>query len=198
MHIYDIANAYIHHHEALTYLILLFFIVVEGEVTLVITGIFAHLHLLPLPVALMLATFGAAIKTLAGYGIGMALKRYIPENKVFDFIEKRVRMVFPHFSEKPFWSLFFSKFIYGLNHFTIIFAGYIATPWKRYLQAEVISSIVWVIVMFSIGYFFSYAAFGLSHDLRKVAVYILIGIIGFLILQKIVGFVIEFIEAEES
>ena len=197
MHLLLLANHYIHTHLILTYLILLAAIILEGEVALIVTGIFAHIGVFTLPGAILLAIAGALIKTFGGYGIGKAIKLYIPKNKIFDFIEKRVLVVFPHFSQKPFWSLFFSKFIYGLNHFTIIFAGYIGAKWRTYLTAELISGAVWITIMLSIGYFFSVAAFDFSHDITRVLLYILMGIIGFLLIERIVGFIIEFVESEE-
>jgi membrane protein DedA with SNARE-associated domain len=189
--------SYMEGHLALAYALILIGIIVEGELMLIVLGILAHTKLIPASVALTIAATGATIKTFLGYQIGACIKKYIPKNKLFDFIEKRVLLTFPHFTEKPFWSLFFSKFVYGLNHFTIIFAGYTGSKWKTYLTAEFVSSVAWIVIMFSIGYFFSYTAFGLSTDIRKVALYILIGIIGFLLISRLVNLIIEFIESEE-
>ncbi len=196
MGLLQLITHYISQHILLSYTILLAAVIIEGEVAVIILGIFANTRIIPIEVALSLAVLGAIIKTLLGYGIGKAIKKYIPKNKIFDFIEKRVLMVFPHFRERPFWSLFFSKFVYGLNHFTIIFSGYIGSKWRTYLTAEAVSSVAWITLMFSIGYFFSQTAFEFSHDIKKVALYLLIGIIGFLLIERIMGFIIEFIESE--
>ncbi len=184
-------------HQFAVYGLVILSILLEGELVLIVLGILAHTHILPAHVAIPLAVIGATTKTFFGYGIGAFLKKYIPKNKLFDFIEKRVLVVFPHFTRKPFWSLFFSKFIYGLNHFTIIFAGYTGSKLRTYLTAEAVSSVVWITVMFSIGYFFSATAFAFSHDLRKVALYIALGIIAFLLVERIVAFVVEYLESEE-
>lgn len=184
------------HHFSI-YLLVLLFIIIEGEVALIVLGILAHTKIIPTEAALVLAIFGATIKSVLGYVIGVGIKKYIPQNKLFDFIEKRVLIVFPHFVKKPFWSLFFSKFIYGLNHFTIIFAGYTRSKLKTYVVAETISSIAWIFIMFSIGFFFSKTAFAFSHDLKKVALYLLVGIVAFLVVERVVGFIIEYFESEE-
>jgi membrane protein DedA with SNARE-associated domain len=179
------------------YFLILLSIIIEGEVALIVIGILAHTKIIPLEIGLTLAVSGATIKTVLGYLIGAGIKKYIPQNKIFDFIEKRVLIAFPHFKEKPFWSLFFSKFIYGLNHFTIIFAGYTGSKLRTYITAEVVSSVAWITIMFSIGYFFSRTAFAFSHDLKRVALYLLLGIIAFLLVERIVGFIIEYFESEE-
>lgn len=197
MQLIDVVTQSIAGHQFLVYGFVILSIVLEGELALIVLGILAHIRIIPPEIALPLAVIGATIKSVLGYSIGYFLKKYIPKNKLFDFIEKRVLVVFPHFVKKPFWSLFFSKFIYGLNHFTIIFAGYIGSKLRTYITAEIISSIAWIAIMFSIGYFFSVTAFAFSHDLRKVALYIALGIIAFLLVERIVAFVIEYFEAEE-
>jgi membrane protein DedA with SNARE-associated domain len=197
MHLVEIATLYIASHQFSTYLLILVSIIIEGEVALIVLGILAHTRIVPVEAALGIAVLGATLKTTLGYLIGYGLKRYVPKNKIFDFIEKRVLIVFPHFCEKPFWSLFFSKFIYGLNHFTIIFAGYTGVKLKTYVLTETISSIAWLIIMLSIGYFFSWASFDLSHDIKQVGLYLLGGIIVFLLIERAVGFIIEFVESEE-
>jgi membrane protein DedA with SNARE-associated domain len=194
----ELIYSYMEGHLYVAYALMLFGVIIEGELMLIILGILAHTKVVPAPIALSIAASGAAIKTFLGYEIGRLIKKYIPQNKIFDFIEKRVHLTFPHFSEKPFWSLFFSKFVYGLNHFTIIFAGYINSNRKTYLTAELISSVAWIVIMFSIGYFFSYTAFGLSTDLKKVGLILLLGIIAFLLISRFVNLIIEFIESEED
>ncbi len=189
-------SLYVSEHLVWAYLIILLGIIIEGELILLVLGVFAHTHVIPLSHGLTLAVFGATIKTILGYLIGVWIKTHVPQNKVFDFIEKRVLVTFPNFQEKPFWSLFFSKFIYGLNHFTIIFAGYVRVKWKTYVTTEAISSAAWIAIMFFIGYFFSYTAFGLSKDIRKVGLMLLLGIIAFLLISRVVNIIIEFIESE--
>lgn len=197
MHLIETATLYIADHHVSVYFLILLSIIIEGEIALIVLGILAHTKIVPLEIALFLAAAGAVIKTTAGYTIGYGIKKYIPKNKLFDFIEKRIHVAFPHFTQKPFWSLFFSKFMYGLNHFTIIFAGYTGSNLRTYITAEAVSSVAWISVMFSIGYFFSVTAFAFSHDLKKVAIYLALGIIAFLLIERIVSFIIEFFEAEE-
>ncbi len=197
MHLIQTATLFAADHHATIYFLILSAIILEGEVALIVLGVLAHTKIIPVEVALTLAVCGATIKSVLGYLIGKGIKKYVPQNKLFDFIEKRVLIVFPHFTKKPFWSLFFSKFIYGLNHFTIIFAGYTGSKLRTYVTAEIISSVAWITIMFSIGYFFSKTAFAFTQDLKKIGLYLLVGIIAFLLIERIVGFIIEYIESEE-
>jgi membrane protein DedA with SNARE-associated domain len=181
-------------HVYSVYTILFIVVTFEGELGLLVLGIAARAGVIPLWHAIAIGIVGAIGKTFWSYYAGVALHRYIPKNSIFNFIEHKVLSVFPHFREKPFWSIFFSKFVYGLNHFTSIFAGYRGVPFKLFATAELSSSGIWLILMFSIGYFFSHAAFSLSHNIQKVVIILLLCIVAFLVFTRVINWVIEWVE----
>jgi membrane protein DedA with SNARE-associated domain len=183
-------------HTLLVYALLLVAVTFEGELALLILGVLAHAKIIPITHALIIGIVGAILKTLWSYHLGVALKKYVPKNGLFDFIERKVHGAFPHFQNKPFLSIFLSKFIYGLNHLTAIFSGYTGVPFKKYATAELSSSAIWLIFMFTLGYFFSQAAFSVTHNIQKVAIIILAAIIGFLILSRCIEWVIEWAERD--
>ena len=78
------------------------------------------------------------------------------------YIEERVFNFMPHFDRKPFWSIFISKFIMGVNYLVIIFSGYKKINYKTYLKAEFFSTIIWAPLLLTIGYFFSYTALNIE------------------------------------
>lgn len=183
-------------HALLVYALLLIAVTFEGELALLVLGMLSHAKVIPIVDAIIIGVVGAILKTLWSYYLGVVLKRHIPKNGLFDFIERRVHGAFPNFKEKPFLSIFLSKFIYGLNHLTGIFSGYTGTPFTTFAKAELSSSALWLILLFSIGYFFSFAAFSVTHNLQKVAIILLGCIIGFLVLSRLVEWLIEWIERE--
>lgn len=194
MHFIELLSELVSSHALLVYGLLLIAVTFEGEIALLILGILAHAHIIPVTDALIIGIVGAILKTLWSFQFGVFLKKYIPKNGLFDFIERRVHKSFPHFRERPFFSIFLSKFIYGLNHLTAIFSGYTGIPFQTYAKAELSSSGLWLALMFTIGYFFSYAAFSVTHNLKKVALILLVCIVGFLILSRIIEWFIERVE----
>lgn len=178
------------------YAVLLLAVTFEGEITLLFLGMLAHAHIIKLFDAVLIGIAGAILKTFWSYYLGVALARYIPKNKVFDFIENKVLAMFPHFKEKPFLSIFISKFIYGLNHATAIFSGYTKISFKTYAVAEMVSSIIWLILMFTLGYFFSFAAFSVTRNIQKVGILLIFVIIGFFIVSKCIAKIVEWVERE--
>ena len=109
------------------------------------------------------------------------------DHRFLQYIEKRILIVMPHFKQHPFWSIFISKFIM-VNHLVILFAGYKNISFKRYLKAEVLSTLFWVPGLMTLGYFFSYAALQVSRDIWRFSVIMLVLFILFLFFDKLVRY----------
>lgn len=185
----------IENHQSLAYVILFLGVIVEGEFVLIISGILAHLGAINILGILPLVFFGAITKTISWYYLGFFLNKFLPKNKLVKFLEKKVFYFLPNFRGKPFWSIFISKFIIGVNHIVLVLAGFFKVKFKTYFKAEFFSSILWVPIMFFLGYFFSYTALSLTKDLRKFIIIVALFIFGFLILEKIITFFYELYES---
>jgi len=170
----------------------------EGEIILILAGILSHQHALRLEETVVIVSSAALMKTVAGYLIGDWVARRFPQSKFLRYIEKRILLLLPRFRERPFWSIFISKFIYGVNNATLVFAGYMKTNFRIYVRAELISTIIWLIGFLGLGYFFSFAAFSISHDIRQVVILILAFVVGFIFLQRLVSFLYDLMEFDEA
>lgn len=100
----------------------------------------------------------------------------------------------PNFEQKPFWSIFISKFIEGANHIVIIFSGYKKIDYKKYLRAEIISTLIWAPLLLSLGYFFGYTALNISKEIWRFSLIILILMILFFLVDKLIGWIYEIFE----
>lgn len=181
-------------HILLLYCMLFLFMFLEGEIALIIAGIGVHLGLLASPVVAILAVVAVILKMTVGYSFGAWLGRKYPESRFLRYIESRILSFLPQFRKKPFWSIVFSKCIYGLNNAALIFAGYTQANYRTYVRAEILSSIVWLGGMFGLGLFFSSAAMAISHSVHNFALLIGLFVLGFIILHKIVNLIVEIIE----
>ena len=117
----------------------------------------------------------------------MLLHRKYNYNKVFQYIEKRVAYFMPRFKEKPFWSIFLSKFIMGVNYLVLIFSGYNKISFKTFLKAEIISTIIWAPLLLSLGFFFSETALRVSREIGKFSLIIFLLVVAFLFFDKLVS-----------
>lgn len=185
-------------HTLIAYLFIFFGILIEGELVLIATGVLAHVGILPIYPTLFIGLLGAVGKTALGYYIGSLLGQYFPRNLILKYSEHKVLSLLPRFKERPFWSIFISKFVYGINNLVIIFAGYTKAQFKTYIKAEMLSTAIWAPLIFSLGYFFSHTAFSITRDIKKSAVFILVFLILFMILEKVITGIISFFEEYQS
>src|SRR6185436_1912707 len=158
MHSIQAISHFVHAHQFWAHIFLLVGVVVEGEFVLVVAGIVAHLKGFPFYEAFIFGSLGALAKTVIWYSIGLGMSKKYPNSKFFRYISGKVHSFLPQFKRQPFISIFISKFIYGINHFTLVFSGYTKIKLATYMKAEILSSLLWVPGLLSIGYFFSHTA----------------------------------------
>ena len=178
---------------AFTYLFIFLITIFEGEVVAISAGILVLLGALNFWIALAVILCGGMTKTFAGYFLGKFLHSKFNNYKLFQHIERRVHNVMPHFEQKPFWSIFISKFIM-VNHLVILFAGYKNINFAKYLRAEVSSTIFWAPGLMLLGYFFSYTAIRVSNEIWKFSLIVVALIILFFVIDKLVAAAYEVFE----
>jgi membrane protein DedA with SNARE-associated domain len=182
-------------HAELAYALIVLGVVLEGEIAVIVAGIFAHLGALNIYFAFLATILGGGIKSVLGYSFGYYLQKHHSHNNVLLKTENRINYFLPNFLKRPFLSLFLSRFlILGMYWFALIYAGYKKINLRTFVKAEASSLMSWSVVMLSLGYFFSYTALSISRDVRKFLGIILLFFIMFFILEKVIAFIIEVFE----
>jgi membrane-associated protein len=184
----------VEHHQILVYWIIFFGLIFEGEFILISTGILVHLGALNLWFSLFFILLGSFSKTFIGYAFGEFLYKKFNSHRFFKYMQKRVYGILPKFKAKPFWSIFISKFIMWANSITIIFSGYEKIDYKKFLQAEIFATLIWAPLLLFLGYFFSYTALHISHEIWKFLLIVLILFIIFILFDKLVSSIYEMFE----
>ncbi len=194
MHTVNFLRHLVENYQTLVYVFMYLGLIVEGEIILISAGIFLHLGALNYPVTLLIIALGVLSKTFLGYYIGTVIHNNWRETRLLKYIAKRISSIMPHFKKDPFWSIFISKFIIGFNNAVIIYSGYLKINFKKYIKAELLSTLVWTPMLVGLGYFFSYAAISFSREIWKFSFVIFVLITGFVILDKLVGWALEIFE----
>jgi membrane protein DedA with SNARE-associated domain len=184
----------VEHYQTLAYVLIFLGLIFEGEFTLISAGILIHLGAINLPLTIVFILAGSIIKTFYCYYFGKLIYEKWSHKKFLKYIERRVNYFLPRFQQKPFWSIFISKFIMWLNFSVIVFSGYSRINFKTYLKAEAFSTIIWVPLLLILGSFFSFAALHISHEIWKFFLIIVLFVIGFILLDKIIGWLYEIFE----
>lgn len=186
-------------HAIVVYLIIFLGVIIEGEIVVIFAGIFSYLGSINIFIAFLSVILGGTTKSILGYLFGYFLQKHHSQRPLMQNIEGRISYFLPRFQERPFWSIFISRFfILGIGWFTLIFSGYKKVPLKVYIRAEALSLISWSIGIMTLGYFFGYTALAISRDIRHVLLLILFFFIIFFTIEKIVAFIFELFNIKKS
>lgn len=173
-------------------------VLLEGEVAFIVSGALFHLGVadgLPLIVAFVFGGFG---KSVVMYQLGRLIDMVFPESTFLKKTEEKIHKIFPHIKEKPFLSIFLSKFIYGMNNAIIIFSGYIRFPFKKLFVIESASLAVFGPVLFLIGYVLSFTVASVGKYFRKISLILLACLVGFFVLQSLVRAVLLYLQKKQQ
>ncbi len=185
----DVIRHIVADHAFWAYFLIVIGVIFEGEIVVILAGIFSHLGSLNPFLCLIYVIIGGSSKSCIGYLLGAYLERHHSHQPFLRVMERRIAYFLPNFKEKPFWSIFLSRFfILGIGWFTIIYSGYKKISLKIFIKAEAYSLIIWSLVMLALGSFFSYTALSISRDVRKFLGIILLFFILFFLLEKIIEF----------
>jgi membrane protein DedA with SNARE-associated domain len=185
-------------HAIIIYFIIFVGVLIEGEIVVIFAGIFSYLGSINIFIALVSVVLGGVSKSFIGYFMGHYLYKHHSHRPFMNKIERRISYFLPRFKERPFWSIFVSRFfILGIGWFTLLYSGFKNIPIKIYAKAESYSLILWSIGILALGYFFGYTALAISRDVRHVLVIILVFFIAFFVLEKIIAFVFELFNIKE-
>lgn len=182
-------------HSIIVYFVIFLGVILEGEIVVIFAGIFSYLGSLSIFIALLAVVLGGSTKSFLGYTFGSYLRKQHADKLSLAKMERRITYFLPRFIERPFWSIFVSRFfILGIGWFTLIYSGYKDIPLKIYIKAEGYSLAIWSVGVIALGHFFGYTALSINHDVRNFLLIILVCFILFFILEKIVAFLIELFE----
>ena len=117
--------SFVEAHRFIGYAILFVGMLLEGETILIGAGILVHLKAFDPFDTLVIAFSGVIIGDFLWYYLGMFLYNKYSEKKMVIYAKKNILRFLPNFEQKPFWSIFASKFIYGLNHSALVFSGFL-------------------------------------------------------------------------
>ncbi len=194
MHTVQLLKNLVEDHQFLAYVVIFLGLVFEGEFVLICSGILIHLGALSLVSTVVFIVVGGFFKTFSFYYLGRMINKKWSTHKFLKYLSKKMARLMPHFKQRPFWSIFISKFIIGTNYLVMLFSGYEEISLKIYLRAEIISTALWASGLLSLGYFFSYTALHISREITRFSLIVLLLLIAFFAFDKLVAWLYEVTE----
>jgi len=191
MYSLDLFISVVEAHRYWGYGVLFFAMIFEGELFLVVTGMLARLQAFGFFEAFFFALAGVFTSDMLWYWSGRLLNSRFPNHRITLFVIRRVKEYLPTIDKNPFHVIFLSKFIYGLNHSTIVMLGLLKTPFGHFLRIQAVASIIWSLLFITVGYLFGSVAITYARRLEHFLLIMVLSLLVVVICAHIIGWCIK-------
>jgi membrane protein DedA with SNARE-associated domain len=161
---------------------------VEGDMTLLLSGVMAHggfFGSYGFLKVFLAGTLGGLVGDCFGYMIGRVFRETIKDYRFYKMTQPRIENLIDKFGG---FAIVISKYIYGLRAAMCIFNGIGKMPFWRFLLLDTISVSIWVLILAGAGYFFSGAITSILGDFQQVGIalffIVLVAVIIFYLVER--------------
>lgn len=145
---------------------------VEGDITLLLSGVLAHngyfgpYSFLKVYLA---GTLGGMIGDNFGYWVGRFFRTSVKDYRFYQMAQPRIERLIDKFGG---FSIIVSKYIYGLRVAMCLANGIGKMPFLRFLFLDFVSCSIWVLFLAGVGFFFSGAVTNIIGDFKTIGVWV--------------------------
>ena len=143
---------------------------IEGDITLLLSGAFAHRGVFgdySLLQVFIFGTLGGVTGDTIAYGIGRGFQQKAKHYRFYEVARPRIDRLIGKFGV---FALIISKYIYGIRAAICVFYGIGRMPFGRFLVLDLISCALWVMLLSGTGYFFSGAITSIIGDFQQLGI----------------------------
>lgn len=155
-------------------LALLLLSIVEGDVTILVAGVVAHLGLLPLPGVILVGAAGNFIGDSVWFVLGRRLRVGIRRSRAFQAMGPRVERVAARLGP---WQLLAARVIWGTRNASMVFWGQHGLPIARFTVIDAVGCLLSATGFGLLGYGVGHGVGGLIGEVRRVEIWLLLGVI---------------------
>lgn len=161
---------------------------VEGDITLLLSGVLAHSGFFG-PYSFLKVIFFGTLGGLVGdsfaYLVGRIFHETVKEYRFYQMTQPRIERLIQKFGT---FAIIISKYIYGIRTAMCLFYGIGRMPFLRFLMLDSISCFAWVTILSGVGYFFSGAITSIIGDFKQIGIalffIVLFGVIVFYVIER--------------
>jgi len=143
---------------------------VEGDVTLILAGVVAHLGLFGLPTAILVGMLGNLLGDCAWFGLGRFRSERIRNTRLYLRVGPTVERLSRRLGV---WQLLAARAIYGTRNASMVFWGLHALPFARFLAVDLLGCAIWSVLFASLGYALSGSAAALIGKVKRIELWLL-------------------------
>lgn len=142
----------------------------EGDFTLILAGVVAHLGIFSFPVAVAAATAGSFIGDCAWYWLGRLRGPKFRAGRLYRRVGHRIEDLARRFGV---WELLLARFVYGTKSASMLFWGLHGLPFGRFAAVDAVGCALGATVFAGLGYLVSDSAQALLGRVHRIELWLL-------------------------
>ena len=151
----------------------------EGDFTLILAGVVAHLGIFSFPLAVAAGAVGSLVGDTAWYALGRFRGARFRGSRLYVRVGPTIERLAAQLGP---WQLLAARFVYGTKSASMIFWGLHGLPFRRFLLIDTVGCVLGSLVFTSLGYLLSGSATVLLGHVKRVELWLLgAAIVGVLI-----------------
>jgi membrane protein DedA with SNARE-associated domain len=143
---------------------------IEGDFTLILAGVFAHLGYFPFPLALAAGVLGSYVGDFAWYLLGRLRGPHVRAGRLYQRVGPRIERLAHRLGAAQ---LIAARFVYGTKAASMVFWGLHGMPVVRFAIVDAIACVIGALVFAGLGYGVSGSATVLLGHVRRVQFWLL-------------------------
>lgn len=144
----------------------------EGDITVIVAGVAAHVGILHLTLALAAGFLGGLLRDSTCYALGRSSTR-ARDTRAYTRAAAAVERMAGRFGPLQ---ILVAPFVYGVRTASMVFWGVNGLPYGRFLALDALACAVWVILFSGAGYLLSDRAEALVGEVKSIEIWLLAAI----------------------
>jgi membrane protein DedA with SNARE-associated domain len=153
---------------------LLLLATIEGDLSILVGGVLAHLGLLPLPGVVVAGALGNLLGDSAWFAVGRQLRERIRGNPLYRAMGPRIERLAGRIGP---WQLLAARVVWGTRNASMIFWGQHGLALGRFLLVDAIGCATAATAFALLGFGVGHGAQALAGELKRVEEGLLVGVI---------------------
>lgn len=157
---------------------------VEGDLSILVAGMLAHLGILPLPGVILAGAAGNLVGDLGWFAAGRRFRQHIRENRLYRAVgpgvERLARRLGP-------WQLLAARVVYGTRNASMLFWGQHGLSLPRFLSYDALGCGLAAAGFALLGYLVGHGTTALTGEVKQVERYLLAGVLAGAVLVWVVS-----------
>jgi len=141
----------------------------EGDATVLLAGVLAHLGFLGLPQAIVLGALGGWLSDCGWYALGRRggsfFRRSAAYARIAPFVERLALRLGP-------WEIVPARFVYGTRIPSMVFWGLRGLPFTRFAAIDAVACVVWSALFANLGFALSDSAAAVLGEVKRVELWL--------------------------